>query len=200
MFTGIIEKVGSVIEAEGPKLLVSSGFSDVVLGESIAVNGVCLTATEISLQGDLFFFVSPETLGRTNLGTLKAGSRVNLERALLPTTRLSGHLVQGHVDGLATLARITPQEGSFVVQFEIPTDLTRYCVEKGSVALNGVSLTINRILNSAQEGHSLLDLTLIPHTWEETQFSAALVGDKINVEVDILAKYAEKLCQPYPKP
>ena len=115
--------------------------------------------------GRRLFFVSPETLSRSNLGRLKEGSRVNLERAVTLGTRLSGHLVQGHVDGLGKLVSVEPRAESFFVQFEIPARLARYCVEKGSIAFNGVSLTINKL------EQSLVSITLIPHTWTHTQFS-----------------------------
>jgi riboflavin synthase len=126
---------------------------------------------------------------------LKPGSRVNLERAMRADTRLSGHIVQGHVDGLARLHRVEEQTECHLVEFDLPASLSRYCVEKGSIALNGVSLTINRLEPRADGARVFI--TLIPHTWTHTSFSEFQPGDPINVEVDVLAKYVEKLCQPY---
>jgi riboflavin synthase len=198
MFTGIVQKLGRVIELEKSpdqlRICIDSQFSDVTLGESIAVNGICLTVTEFSTEGRLYFYVSRETLERTCLGALQLGSQVNLERALLASDRISGHLVQGHVDGLAIFVAAIPVGDSYEATFELPENLSRYCVEKGSIALNGVSLTINFIRNHE------IRIMLIPHTWQQTSFSQLKPGDRVNVEVDVLAKYMEKLCQPYFKP
>ncbi len=206
MFTGIIETVANVrsvnsLPEGGCRILVLAPWKaqEIALGESIAVNGVCLTAAEISeatpQSSEILFFLSAETLSRSNLSLLKSGSRINLERALRADTRLSGHIVQGHVDGLARLARVEEQAECHLVEFDLPSSLSRYCVEKGSIALNGVSLTINR-LEPLSDG-ARVHITLIPHTWAHTSFSEFKSGDPINVEVDVLAKYVEKLCQPY---
>ncbi|MFL5814044.1 MAG: riboflavin synthase [Bdellovibrionia bacterium] len=206
MFTGIIETVANVQSAtpapEGAsRVLLRTPWKaqDIALGESIAVNGVCLTAAEITHAGnqssDVLFFLSAETLSRSNLTLLKAGTKVNLERALRADARLSGHIVQGHVDGLARLSRVEEQAECHLMEFDLPSSLSRYCVEKGSIALNGVSLTINR-LEPLGDGARIF-ITLIPHTWAHTSFSEFQPGDPINVEVDVLAKYVEKLCQPY---
>lgn len=201
MFTGIIQKVGTVSQVKpyaggGSTLLrVATGFADLEMGESIAVNGICLTVTEFDQHGEALFFASPETLAKTSLGVLHPGSRINLERALTLATRLSGHLVQGHVDGLGKCAGIEPRDGSYFMRFSIPTTLAKYCVEKGSISLNGVSLTINFIERLPNE--AILGITLIPHTWENTQFSSMKVADPVNVEVDVLAKYVENLSKPY---
>ena len=198
MFTGIVQKVGRVLELEKSseqlRICVDSQFKDVTLGESIAVNGVCLTATQISPEGRLYFFVSRETLDRSNFAGLALESQVNLERALLASDRLSGHIVQGHVDGQAEFLNATRIGDSFEVTFKLPESLARYCVEKGSIALNGVSLTLNQIQGSE------IRIMLIPHTWEHTNLWQLRAGDRVNVEVDVLAKYMEKLCQPYLKP
>jgi riboflavin synthase len=197
MFTGIIQKVGTVKKAELStdrdltRLLVASAFTDLEAGESIAINGVCLTVTEFTPEGDALFFVSPETLNKTALGLLREGSRVNLERAVTLNTRLSGHLVQGHVDGIGKLTHLEKQTESFALRFEIPAKLSRYCVEKGSISINGVSLTINQIEHGPTA--AFIDLTLIPHTWNHTQFSQLALGDSVNIEVDVLAKYVESL-------
>lgn len=216
MFTGIIQKTGPVVLNEGLgssglKLTVGTGFSDLTLGESVAVNGVCLTVAELppkagslasSEAGRALFFVSIETLERTNLGSLQTGSRVNLERALLASERLSGHIVQGHVDGLARLHCVEMAGESRRVRFELPAAVARFCVEKGSITLDGVSLTINSLSNTIDPtgAPTLAEIMLIPHTWEHTRFCESRPGDLINVEVDILAKYVEKLCLPYQKP
>ena len=199
MFTGIIQSVASIsrVEPAGEsiRLRVASGFADLDAGESIAINGVCLTVTEFDHAGNVSFFVSPETLTKSNLGKLVEGSKVNLERAVTLATRLSGHLVQGHVDGIGKLDSLECRSESYFVQFEIPARLARYCVEKGSIALNGVSLTINSLANRGDA--TIVSVTLIPHTWNHTQFSAAKPGDPINIEVDVLAKYVENLSQSY---
>ncbi len=211
MFTGIIEKIGRVREIEtrsvaaglgataGVRLTIETGFEDLELGESVAVNGVCLTVAEAArLPGrdglTTLFFVSQETLARTSLGQLQSGSQVNLERALPAAGRLSGHIVQGHVDGMATVREVRAEGECFALELELAPGLGRYCVEKGSIALDGVSLTLNSV-----EGERIRVL-LIPHSWTHTRFPELRPGDAVNVEVDILAKYMEKLCQPYLKP
>jgi riboflavin synthase len=209
MFTGIVQRTGKVAQLTphvggsslGSALRLDTGFNDLTLGESVAVNGVCLTVTEFTNQGQALFFISKETLDRTNLGDLSPGSLVNLERALLAGERLSGHIVQGHVDGIALLRKVANQGESHLVEFELPPELTRYCVEKGSITLDGVSLTLNSIQPDQQkDGAAVISITLIPHTWNHTRFSQSQIGDRVNVEVDVIAKYVEKLCQPYRKP
>jgi riboflavin synthase len=203
MFTGIIQKVGTisqVVNAGGStRFHVETGFGDLESGESVAVNGVCLTVTEFDAKGRALFFVSQETLAKSNLGGLQVGSYANLERAVTLSTRLSGHLVQGHVDGLGHLLDIQLRAESYIVRFELPSSLARYCVEKGSIAINGVSLTINALESLGDEMVALL-ITLIPHTWEHTQFSQIAPGDAVNIEVDVLAKYVESLSRPYGAP
>ena len=179
-------------------LVLETGWNDLEPGESIAVNGVCLTVTEFAREGRATFFVSPETLSRTNLGRLAGGARVNLERSVRLESRLSGHLVQGHVDGKARLTSISPEGGAHRLELALPAELARYCVEKGSIALDGISLTINSL--AAGEGETRIGVTIIPHTWEHTNLNTARPGDDINVEVDVMAKYVERLCQPYLKP
>jgi len=202
MFSGIIEKLARVRSA-APKdktlvLELETGFGDLELGESIAINGVCLTVTAFTPEGAASFFVSPETIQRSNLGRLAAGGVVNLERSVRLETRLSGHLVQGHVDGIGVLAAIVSDTGSYRLEFELPDALARYCVEKGSIALDGISLTLNGV-TPVTPGKSRIAVTIIPHTWEHTNLHAAQIGDPINVEVDVMAKYVERLCQPYLK-
>ena len=202
MFSGIIERLApvAVTEQRGQSLVlvVDAGWSDLELGESVAVNGVCLTVTETGRAGIATFFVSPETIARTNLGKLETGAHVNLERSVRLETRLSGHLVQGHVDGQARLTAVTPEGGAYRLELALPAELGRYCVEKGSIALDGISLTINSVV--ATQGGAAIGITIIPHTWEHTNLNAARPGDDINVEVDVMAKYVERLCQPYLKP
>jgi riboflavin synthase len=202
MFSGIIERVAKVTKATHEKgalqCTVATVMGDLSLGESIAVNGVCLTVASFTSDGDADFFASAETLARTNLDKIITGSHVNLERAVSLNTRLSGHMVQGHVDGKATLTSIIPEDGAFRLMFNLPQSLAKYCVEKGSICLNGISLTING-LTEQKNGDTQVAITIIPHTWEHTNLYAAKVGDAINVEVDVMAKYVERLCQPYQK-
>ncbi len=192
MFTGIIEELGQVkavdTHASGSRLVIEvrSVTSDVSDGDSIAVNGVCLTALDVrsnSFAAD----VSPETLRRSTLGTLITSSRVNLERALLPTSRLGGHIVQGHVDGRGTF-RGASQEGDFwTVTIGYPPELARYFVEKGSVTVEGISLTIASLSDES------FDIAVIPKTWEMTNLSLLHPGAEVNLEVDVIAKYVERL-------
>ncbi|WP_428377444.1 riboflavin synthase [Lichenicoccus sp.] len=199
MFSGIIESVGRVRIVEpgesDVRLVLDTTLADLDLGESVAVNGVCLTVTQTDASGIAAFFVSPETLHRTTLGRLGEGDRVNLERAVTPTTRLSGHMVQGHVDATATLASVAPQGDAWAMLLDVPRSLRRYCVEKGSIALDGISLTINAIGTSVVPDRFSLSLMIIPHTWEHTTLGQLAAGACLNVEVDVIAKYVEQLCQ-----
>lgn len=202
MFSGIIERLSKVRQTAKQDstliLTLETGYPDLELGESIAVDGVCLTVTEFDPTGLAKFFVSAETIDRSNLGRLTAGGFVNLERSVRLETRLSGHLVQGHVDGKGTLSTVTPQDGAFLLELTLPRSVARYCVEKGSIALNGISLTLNGVEDSAD--HTLIRMTIIPHTWEHTNLQYLTAGDVVNVEVDVMAKYVERLCQAYLKP
>jgi riboflavin synthase len=188
VFTGIIEQLGTVssVTPQGPGRLVAidSGWtSDSARpGESIAVNGVCLTVVGDDC-GSLAFEVGPETLLRTNLGELAAGDRVNLERAMLPTTRLGGHFVQGHVDGVARIASRQREADWDMVDFAAPTELTDQMVAKGSVAVDGVSLTLVTVRPGA------FRIMLIPHTLAHTTLGVRAVGATVNIETDILGKY-----------
>lgn len=205
MFSGIIERVGRVeaaaSEAGGAlRLSLATGYADLDLGESVAVNGVCLTVVRHDQAGLADFFVSPETLDRTNLGGVRAGDSVNLERAVTLSTRLSGHLVQGHVDGLARLIERHDDGGAWRVVFSLPAGLHRFCVEKGSIALNGVSLTLNTVGPCEPDQRFRIGLTLIPHTWTHTNLQHLALNDPVNVEVDVMAKHVEQLCRAYLKP
>lgn len=203
MFSGIVERLAPVVSTthrgQTRVLVLQTGWDDLALGESVAVNGVCLTVTDLAAGGIATFFVSPETTARTSLGRVAVGDRVNLERSVRLETRLSGHLVQGHVDGTAQLIAATPDDGAFRLELALPAGLAHYCVEKGSIALDGISLTLNRV-SAAADGSAIIGITIIPHTWNHTNLHAAKPGDEINVEVDVIAKYVERLCQPYPKP
>src|SRR5215471_7835116 len=188
MFTGIIEELGTV-ETPPPRLRVrcATVMQDISEGASIAVNGVCLTAlalTERSFSADL----APETMRRTNLGDLRAGSRVNLERPLSPSGRLSGHIVQGHVDGTGELLALEELgDNNWWLQVRIPQELDRYLVYKGSIALDGVSLTV------AELRGEVAAITVIPHTYLNTTLGARKPGERVNIECDMLAKHVEKL-------
>lgn len=199
MFSGIIEDLGTIkattLSAGNLTLDLATGFADLTLGESVAVNGICLTVVSYDAKGLAQFFASTETLQRTNLGSLEVGGRVNLERAVSMATRLSGHLVQGHVDGQGRLAAIIPEAGAFRIELIMPKALARYCVEKGSIALDGISLTLNAVEDMAF-GECRVSLTIIPHTWAHTNLQSRKVGDFLNVETDVMAKYVERLCKP----
>jgi riboflavin synthase len=193
MFTGIVTAVGTIAALESRedavRLHVRTGkldLSDVALGDSIAVNGVCLTAVE--LPGDGFWAdASRETLARTTLGMSDQGARVNLEKALTPSTRLGGHLVSGHVDGIGEVMARRDEEGFAFFQVQAPPSLARYIAEKGSICVDGVSLTVNSV-----EG-ARFDLYIVPHTLQETNIDGYRVGTKVNLEVDIIARYLERL-------
>lgn len=193
MFTGIITAVGAIaaLQPRGGdvRLRLATGkldLSDVRLGDSIAVSGVCLTAIE--LPGDGFWAdVSRETLERTILGAAKPGMQVNLEKALTPTTRLGGHLVSGHVDGIGTITEWRPDGRSWRLRIQAPDELARYIAEKGSICVDGISLTVNRVDGAAFE------LNIVPHTLAETTLADSQVGRRVNLEVDLIARYLERL-------
>ena len=192
MFTGIVEELGTVVAA-GTKLEVrcSTVLSDLAIGASIAVNGVCLTAVAVTGEG-FAADLAPETLSRSNLGDLVAGSRVNLERPVTPATRLSGHMVQGHVDATGEVVVLDAlRDGNWWLKVRVPKSLDRYLVEKGSVTLDGISLTIAAV--HVDVAGDVIGVTIIPHTFANTTISQARVGTRLNVEVDVLAKHVEKL-------
>jgi riboflavin synthase len=191
MFTGIVEEVGTVAAA-GHRMRIQCRLvlEDIKEGASIAVNGVCLTAVEIQPDG-FWCDLSPETLARTNLGALRAGSLVNLERPAAVGDRLSGHIVQGHVDGVAEFLSLEPlADGNWWLKVRIPADLDRYVIHKGSITLDGVSLTV-----ASLEG-DVVGVAIIPHTYESTVMRSYGPGTAINVEVDLIGKYVEKLTIP----
>lgn len=194
MFTGIIEELGTVAAREprlaGARLVVKCHMvlEDAHEGSSIAVNGVCLTALDLTLDS-FSADLAPETLARTNLGDLDAGTRVNLERPVTPVTRLSGHIVQGHVDATGEVVSMDPLgDGNWWLKVRVPVALDRYLVEKGSIAIDGISLTI-----AAIEAGPVVGVTVIPHTYASTTLGFAKPGSRVNVEADVLAKHLEKL-------
>jgi riboflavin synthase len=192
MFTGIVEELGTVaaIEEQGDALRLSISADTVLegtrLGDSIAVNGCCLTVTDVS-DGTWTADVMAETLDKTSLAGARAGDRVNLERAVTPQTRLGGHIVQGHVDGVGEVLRRSPSEHWEVVEVSLPPHLAPYLVDKGSITVDGVSLTV------VEAGEESFTVSLIPETLARTTLGHRAVGDRVNLEADIIAKHVEKL-------
>jgi len=189
MFTGIIEDLGTVVGSLEGEITVSSSLSGFEKGESVSVNGVCLTVTGISTGKNavehLAFDVSPETYSRTNLCELKKGSGVNLERALKLNSRLSGHIVTGHIDAVGRVASVKKQSGFELWEFFYPGKLSKYIAEKGSVAVDGISLTV------VQKKNNSFTATVIPFTLKNTTLALKKTGSSVNIETDILAKYVE---------
>ncbi|OFP30552.1 riboflavin synthase [Corynebacterium sp. HMSC068G04] len=203
MFTGLVEEVGHVdsVELQGDAVRLGIAativLGDAQLGDSIAVNGVCLTVAELG-EGTFTADVMKESLNRSSLGELEVGAPVNLERAVLPTTRLGGHIVQGHVDGTGTLLSRTPSEHWEVLRFSLPAELERYVVEKGSIAVQGTSLTVSALSDGQGEpdAESYFEVSLIPTTLRDTVFGLMAPGARVNLEVDVVAKYVEKMVHP----
>ena len=199
MFTGIVEELGTVRSFEtrptGARLVVQcrTVLEDAREGSSIAVNGTCLTALALTLDS-FSADLAPETLALTNLGELRPGSRVNLERSVTPATRLSGHIVQGHVDCKGELVSLDPLgEGNWWMRVRVPQDYDRYLVHKGSITIDGISLTI-AMLEEARINHGpIVGVTLLPYTHAHTTLGSVELGAHLNIEVDILAKHLEKL-------
>ncbi len=198
MFTGIVEELGSVLELAGTRLRIAATevLADVELGASIAVNGCCLTVVEWAVpSGDgrspgwWMAELSAETVARTTLGDLGPGDPVNLERPVRLEDRMGGHLVQGHVDAVGTLRRAAPD-----LEVSLPGDLLRYVVEKGSITVDGISLTVVEVLRDG------FTVAVIPHTCEVTTLGHRRVGDGVNIEVDVMAKYTESLMRAYLRP
>lgn len=192
MFTGLVEEVGSVVSIEplndAVRICIGAEavLADVNLGDSIAVDGVCLTvveATETAFTADVML----ETLRRSRIGEYEEGTRVNLERALATGDRLGGHIVQGHVDAVVTLQHRSPAEHWDLLRFSLPETVRRYVVEKGSIAISGISLTVSAV------GEDWFEVSLIPATLEATTAGAWKPGDMVNIEVDIIAKYVENM-------
>lgn len=191
MFTGIVEQMGTVAAisdtGDGKRLILAApGLGDLPIGASLAVNGVCLTAVETA-DGTVSVDVIPETLKRSNLGAVISGAKVNLERPMPADGRFDGHIVQGHVDGVGTIVSVEEGEGGVVLSVEVGEELGRYLVEKGSVTIDGVSLTVATTTDSG------FAVALIPHTLEITTLGLLKEGDQVNLEMDVLAKYVERL-------
>ncbi|MFN4320327.1 MAG: riboflavin synthase [Aquificaceae bacterium] len=182
MFTGLVEKLGIVESLRGGRLIIKANFDEVKVGDSIAVNGVCLTVVKIEKE-KLFFDLSEETLNRSNLRFLRSGDLVNLERALKASDRLGGHILQGHVDFTAPIAELSRRGEHWSLKVRIKEGYEIYFVEKGSVGIDGISLTINSVKGG------LIHINVIPHTYESTNLKVRKSGDMVNVEVDIIGKY-----------
>ncbi|OBL01084.1 riboflavin synthase subunit alpha [Mycobacterium sp. 1245499.0] len=196
MFTGIVEELGEVtardVLSDAARLTIRGAVvtADAGHGDSIAVNGVCLTVAELLPGGQFTADVMAESLNRSNLGELQVGSRVNLERAAAVNSRLGGHIVQGHVDGTGRIVARTPSEHWEVVRIEMPAAVARYVVEKGSITVDGISLTVSGL---GSEPGDWFEVSLIPTTRELTTLGSAPVGTPVNLEVDVIAKYVERL-------
>jgi len=197
VFTGIVEEIGTLLVREDQgdaarlQIRAERALEGVALGDSIAVNGVCLTVTAADREV-WSTDVMAETLRRSSLGALGAGDPVNLERAVTPHTRLGGHLVQGHVDGVGTVLTRTPSEHWEVVRIALPAELARYVVEKGSITVDGVSLTVSAV-SAVDDPEPWFEISLIPTTLRETTLGAVPPGNPVNLEVDVIAKYVERL-------
>lgn len=195
MFTGLVEEIGQIKAARAAGTSRQFAISaqkiteDIKVDDSICINGVCLTVIRHD-AGSFDVQAVDETLRKTNLGQLQIGSRVNLERALRPTDRLGGHFVQGHVDGTARITKLEPQAAGKLMTVELPGQLSRYVILHGSIALDGVSLTVARL------DENFITLALIPHTLSSTTLGLRRTGDSLNVETDLLGKYIEKLMPP----
>jgi riboflavin synthase len=203
VFTGIVEEVGTLLVREDQsdaarlRIRARTVLEDVAVGDSISVNGVCLTVTDFRTdQGESTWStdVMGETLRRSSLGTVQAGDPVNLERAVSAHTRLGGHIVQGHVDGVGTVLVRTPGEHWEVVRVGLPPELARYVVEKGSITVDGVSLTVSAV-SAAADPEPWFEVSLIPTTLRETTLGTRAPGDPVNLEVDVIAKYVERLLE-----
>lgn len=188
MFTGLVEELGTVVSIDGGGLVLSAELvlEDLEVKDSICVNGACLTVTSI-FNGELSVDIVPETFRRTNLGRLSVGDKVNLERAAKLNSRMGGHIVQGHVDGMARITSVEDDGGAILMFFQVDVELSKYIVEKGFVCVDGASLTVVNC-----QGNSFC-ITLIPYTRDNTVLGAKESGETVNIETDIIAKYVERL-------
>ena len=188
MFTGIVEEVGAVVTLDNNHLVVRASrvMEDLKMGDSIAINGACMTVVELD-EDSFGVDVSPETLRRTSLGKLEPGHRINLERPLAVSDRLGGHMVQGHVDATARITSIRPEGDCFIFRVGNPKQLSPYIVEKGFIAVDGISLTV------VKKSVSSFTLSIIPFTIQNTNLQDKATGDRVNLEADILAKYVESI-------
>ena len=186
MFTGIVEDIGKVVNITNSQLEIETCLDDIKIGDSIAVNGVCLTVIKIS-NNKISFDYSPTTSDITNISLLKKNSVVNLERALTLNTRLGGHIVSGHIDTNTTIIDIKKEDRFYFISFKVNEDIKKYIVKKGFVSIDGISLTI------AQNDNEKFSVTMIPETFNKTIFHTRKIGDVVNVELDVLAKYVENI-------
>jgi len=194
MFTGLVEETGRVVSLEQggmARLVVTSGLAgeDARVGDSISVNGVCLTVNEADGR-TLIFYAMPETLRRTALGSLSEGNLVNLERAMAASSRFGGHIVQGHVDGVGEVREIRPEDEAEIWMFTAPVEVLRYTVEKGSICVDGISLTV------ASMDEESFAVSILPQTREKTNLREREIGRRVNLEADVIGKYVERLLQP----
>ena len=188
MFTGIVEEIGTVKSVQSKVITIEASkiFDDLHLGDSVAVNGTCLTVS--SFDNKIFNAdVTQETLNRTNLGSLKNGSKVNLERAMTLSGRFGGHIVSGHIDGVGSIKSMKKDDNAIILTIEVPRQLMKYIVEKGSVAVDGISLTVASLTDNT------FSIAVIPHTLKETVLYYKKEGDKVNIENDVIGKYVERL-------
>jgi riboflavin synthase len=194
MFTGIVEETGELqatdTDTEGRRLQITTTFEDLDVGQSISVNGACLTV-EAHGEGSFEVFLATETVERTYLDDLEVGDPVNLERALPADGRLDGHMVQGHVDGTATITSIERLDEDWRFGFSLPESVAPYVVEKGSIAVDGISLTV------AERSDEAFEVAIVPETYDVTNLAAKTVGDAVHLEVDIVAKYVESMLDGY---
>jgi riboflavin synthase len=194
MFTGIVEERARVLSVDAGDgltrltLVAAKAFDGMEVGDSVAVNGVCLTATAVR-PGEVATEVMPETLRRTNLGSLSAGDRVNIERPMPASGRFDGHIVQGHVDAVVGITSVERDGDALLMTFELPAEIAPYVVEKGSITMDGVSLTV------AGVGRATFHIALIPHTLDVTTLGEREPGDRVNLEADIIAKYVERMLE-----
>jgi riboflavin synthase len=193
MFTGIVQTVATVRSLVGGLLIVDPkeipGGEPWHMGESVAISGCCLTI--VGFEDGLRFDLSEETLKRTSIGDMKPGSLVNIERAMSQDERFGGHIVQGHVDATGTVLSVTKTEQAWIFRFQAPAEFDRYLIDKGSVSVDGISLTV------VEPDKGAFDVWIIPHTFEVTNFQQTKPGDKVNLEFDVIAKYLEKILEPY---
>ncbi|WP_455145181.1 riboflavin synthase [Brachyspira pilosicoli] len=188
MFTGIVEEIGTVKSVQSKVITIEANkiFDDLHLGDSVAVNGTCLTVS--SFDNKIFNAdVTQETLNRTNLGSLKNGSKVNLERAMTLSGRFGGHIVSGHIDGVGSIKSMKKDDNAIILTIEVSKHLMKYIVEKGSVAVDGISLTVASLTDNS------FSIAVIPHTLKETVLYYKKEGDKVNIENDVIGKYVERL-------
>ncbi len=187
MFTGIIKDVGEIIsfDLQSKLLVIKSNFKDLVLGESISCSGVCLTVSKLK-EETFYCNLSSETISKTNFKIKKAGDRLNLERSLKIGEDLSGHLVFGHVDGVALLKKIKNDKDSWVLNFSLSSNMLKFLTEKCSISIDGISLTVNKVYKDG------FDVSIVPYTWQNTSLRYSKIGEKFNIEIDMLARYVFK--------